>query len=133
MKRHFKCVYLFFYAALPHEIRADTADSAVNDLSNIDINALAGQLSEKLPPGVLPEGFNATQLPKIDDFLQMVRQKCEKNTGTNATFEMLSNATNVLRDCVTNLIDFGTLQEEIEIAQPKGDLDTVFNKYANSK
>lgn len=35
--------------------------------------------------------------------------------------------------CVEKIIDFNTLQQEIEEAKPNGNLDTVFNKYCNKR
>lgn len=38
-----------------------------------------------------------------------------------------------MMECLTNLVNVTLLQEEIEIARPTGDLDTVFSKYCNKK
>ena len=36
-------------------------------------------------------------------------------------------------ECLTSLVNVTLLKEEMEIARPTGDLDTVFNKYCNKK
>lgn len=94
------------------------------DEPKIDIDKLKSQL----PAGVLPEGFDESKLPKPDDFLKIVSQKCEKQTGTNESYTKVEEAGVQMKDCVSSLVDFEILQKEIEEAQPKGDLDTVFNK-----
>lgn len=94
------------------------------DEPKIDIDTI----KSKLPAGVLPDGFDETKLPKSDDFIKIVKQKCEKQTGTNETYNKIEEAGIHLKDCVTGLVDVEVLQQEIEDAQPKGDLDTVFNK-----
>lgn len=38
-----------------------------------------------------------------------------------------------MMECLTNLVNVTLLKEEIEIARPTGDLDTVFSKYCNKK
>lgn len=45
----------------------------------------------------------------------------------------MEEAGNTFRTCISDLVDVETLQEEIEKAQPNGELDTVFNKYCRKR
>lgn len=87
-------------------------------------------ISDTLPKGVIPEGFNinTTALPTQDDIVKVLKQKCEKTSGNAETYNGVQDAAMEMKDCVGNLVDVEKLQEEIEAAQPNGELDTVFNK-----
>lgn len=87
-------------------------------------------LSDHLPDGVLPPGFNinTTALPSQDDIVKVLKEKCEKTSGNADAYSGVESAAHVMKDCVSNLVDVEKLQEEIEKAQPNGELDTVFNK-----
>lgn len=95
---------------------------------NVDLNDLKSQL----PEGILPEGLgNFT--PPVEDFKKLFKDKCNMVSGSDAAFEAIEEATTELMDCLTTLFNFSTLQEEIEKAQPNGELDTVFNKYCRKR
>lgn len=128
-------IFLFFsfflrrhsrYAAVaaPHFAFADNAAS-LDKLTN-QLNS--GALSDSLPAGVLPEGFNVTALPSQDDIVKVLKQKCEKNAGNEEEWTKIEEAASEFKTCVSDLVDVEKLQEEIEQAQPNGELDTVFNK-----
>lgn len=90
---------------------------------DIDIEKFKSQL----PEGILPEGFNASAISE-DDVKIVLRKKCEKVGKKVGAYEEVEGAAIKLKDCVTGLVDFETLQKEIDKAQPNGELDTVFNK-----
>lgn len=100
------------------------------DLEKIKDQIANGVLPDGLPPGVIPEGFNinTTALPSQDDIVKVLKQKCEKTSGNAETYNGVEAAAMEMKDCVANLVDVEKLQEEIEAAQPNGELDTVFNK-----
>lgn len=101
-----------------------------NDLQNINID----ELKSKLPEGItLPESLNNVTLPSADDVKNVLKQKCEKVSGNAETFEGAEAASTVFVDCVTGLVNVTALQQEIEQAQPNGELDTVFNKYCRKR
>lgn len=89
-----------------------------------------GVIPEGFAHGVIPEGFNinTTALPSQDDIVKVLKQKCEKTSGNAETYAGVEAAAKEMSECVSNLVDVEKLQEEIEAAQPNGELDTVFNK-----
>lgn len=92
------------------------------DLSNIDVNDLKNQL---------PAEFPKTNLT-IDDAKTLVKDKCLKVAGNEEgkkAFSEIENSTLTLAECVNNILNFTAIQEEINEASPKGELDVVFNKY----
>lgn len=112
--------------------------SAAADASELDqhINQLksgAGTLANSLPPGILPQNFNESAIPSADDIVKLLRQKCDKNAGNAEEWPKVEEAGNTFRTCITDLVDLEKLQEEIEQAQPNGELDTVFNKYCRKR
>lgn len=89
------------------------------------------ELKSKLPAGIeLPANLNniTSSLPTLEEFKALVKSKCEKVTGGVAAFVDIEEAATTLQECASDLIDFEVLQQEIEKAQPTGELDTVFNK-----
>lgn len=86
------------------------------------------KLKSQIPEGILPEGFNTSALPSVDDAKTVIKEKCLKTSGTEKAYEDAEEATNNFRECLMELIDVEQLQKEIEEAQPNGELDTVFNK-----
>lgn len=110
---------------------SDTAaelDQRINQLkTNVD------SLADQLPAGLLPANFNQSAMPSADDIIKVLRQKCEKVSADPATWTAVEEAGNTFRTCVSDLVDFEKLQEEIEQAQPNGELDTVFNKYCRKR
>ena len=62
----------------------------------------------------------------------LVKKKCEKNGGTEA-YENAKKAIINSSICVSNLFNLTLLNQEIQEARPKGDLDEVFKKYCRKK
>lgn len=63
----------------------------------------------------------------------MLKQKCEKNAGNADEWPKVESAAGEFKTCIGDLVDVQQLQEEIELAQPNGELDTVFNKYCRKR
>lgn len=92
------------------------------DISNIDVNDLKNQL---------PDEFPKTNLT-LEDARKLVKDKCLKIAGDEEgqkAFTEIENSTLKLGECVNNIVNFTAIQEEIDVASPKGELDVVFNKY----
>lgn len=92
------------------------------DLSNIDVNDFKNKL---------PDEFPKTNLT-IDDAKTLVKDKCLKVAGKEGgqkAYNEIESSTLVLGECINNIVNFTAIQEEIDLASPKGELDVVFNKY----
>ncbi|XP_055530502.1 27 kDa glycoprotein-like [Wyeomyia smithii] len=100
-----------------------------NEIKDLDID----KLKEHLPEGLIPPEFQNITLPSLEDIQKIVKEKCSKAAGSDAAFEQAEQAGQRLGDCLKDLIDFSDLKQEIKIAKPTGDLDTVFNKYCRRR
>lgn len=95
----------------------------LKDSINID------DINKNLPPGIeIPPSFKNITLPKIEDIKKMMKDKCSKVSGGDEAYIAIENGAAELQNCTSGLINVETLQKEIDEAQPKGELDTVFNK-----
>lgn len=61
------------------------------------------------------------------------REKKSINFHLIIIFLLIQQAAQNAVTCITNLVDFSTLQDEIEKAKPEGNVDTVFNKYCDQR
>uniref|UniRef100_A0A6B2E693 Putative conserved secreted protein n=1 Tax=Phlebotomus kandelakii TaxID=1109342 RepID=A0A6B2E693_9DIPT len=95
---------------------------------NVDLDGLKSQL----PEGILPPNLGNMTEP-LEDFRKLFKNKCNSVSGSDAAFEAIEESTGQLMECLTGLFNFSTLSEEIEKAQPNGELDTVFNKYCRRR
>lgn len=87
------------------------------------------ELKSKLPEGIeLPPSLQNASLPTLDEIKAIVKSKCERVSNSNETYTSIEAAAEEFKICAADLIDFSELQDEMEVAQPKGELDTVFNK-----
>lgn len=92
------------------------------------------KIREKLPAGIpdsIPDQFkNMTAMipKKAEEAKKMFKEKCKELTGDDTAYERIEAAAEQLKNCTSGLVDVTALQEEIEKAQPTGELDTVFNK-----
>lgn len=95
-----------------------------NDL-DVDIE----KIKSKLPEGIeIPDSLKNVTLPSLDDAKKIFKEKCDKVSGSETAFTDVELAANEFKECTSGLIDFEQLQNEIEAAQPNGELDMVFNK-----
>lgn len=104
-------------------------DVDINKLKDVDINKLKDEVFADLLP---PELKNVT-LPKLEDILAHVKDKCSKVAGSGASYDEAELAAQNFGECMKDLVDFNSLPEEIKKAKPTGDLDTVFNKYCRRR
>lgn len=102
----------------------------IKDLRDAAVNKLPEAL-DHLPSGTLdnlPTGFNASDIPSVEEGEEILKEKCEKN-GNNESFDNAMIAKEEIQFCIRNLVNYTQIQKEIEKAKPVGDLDTVFRKY----
>ncbi|XP_053687477.1 27 kDa hemolymph protein-like [Sabethes cyaneus] len=104
-------------------------DELPQEIKDLDID----KLKEHLPEGLIPPEFQNITLPSLEDIQKIVKEKCSKAAGSDAAFEQAEQAGQRLSECLKDLIDFSDLQQEIKLAKPTGDLDTVFNKYCRRR
>lgn len=87
------------------------------------------ELKSKLPEGIeIPPSLQNVSLPTLDEIKAVVKSKCDRVAGNDEAFTTVEEAAEEFKGCASDLIDFEELQREMEEAQPKGELDTVFNK-----
>lgn len=84
-------------------------------------------LKSQLPPGTLPDSLSNVSLP-VDKALDAVKSKCNKESGSDAAFEEATQAMTKAYECLSQLLNWNTLMDEVEAAKPTGDLEIVFNK-----
>ncbi|XP_045534295.1 27 kDa hemolymph protein isoform X2 [Papilio machaon] len=87
----------------------------------------------KALPVELQDVVNNTQIQDAQNKTsKVIKEKCENNGGPDA-FMNLEGAVQNFKTCVTDLINFSTLDEEIEKAKPDGRVDEVFKKYCDKR
>lgn len=84
---------------------------------NPDVQAAANDLPIKLS--------DINDLP-IDEYLTEAKNRCI-NVTNEAAFNEVGNELRTLSTCMSNLVNFDTLKQEIELKSKTGDLDEVFN------
>lgn len=92
-----------------------------DDFSNADIDKLKSQFASG-------DISNLTSQLPIGKVVDTLKKKCSEESGSDAAFEEAQQAATTLQECLTPLLDWTQLMEEIEQAKPTGDLEIVFNK-----
>lgn len=96
---------------------------------NNEIEANFEKIKSKLPEGIeIPETLKNMTMPSMDDAKKVLKEKCDKVSGGETAYAAVEEAAEKMKDCAMNLVNVEQLQQDIEEAQPKGELDTVFNK-----
>lgn len=110
--------------ALLLEVRASPAATG-SSTTKLDPSQLGGLSAQFLPPE-----YRNTNV-STEDIKRMYREKCKKVNGAdNATFyDEIEKAATKMSTCISGVANLTALQEEMDLAKPKGDLDTVFHKY----
>lgn len=127
---------LFFLVLLTISFNAYVECQSNNaiDINEISKNFDIDKLKENLPPGVkIPDSLQNVKLPTIDDVKKVAKEKCTKVSGGDAAYLAIEKGSEDLTNCISGLVNVAALQEEIEEAQPNGELDTVFNKYCRKR
>lgn len=129
-----RTTYLFLSALIlvvafpPAAVLAQDAPGTI-DLKDIDIN----KLKDEVLGDILPPELKNVTLPKLEDIQKIIKDKCSRVAGSDASYVEAEEAAQTFGDCMKDLVDFSDLQEEIKKAKPTGDLDTVFNKYCRRR
>lgn len=97
---------------------------------SIDLDKIKEQLPKNLE---IPAQFQNVSLPTVDELKQLVKDKCTKVSGGAAAYEAIERGAEEFKTCTTGLVDVEQLQQEIKDAEPRGELDTVFNKYCRKR
>lgn len=99
---------------------------------SIDLDKLREQLPQNVKDQI-PPALQNVSLPSVDELKRIVKDKCNKVSGGDAAYEAIERGAEELKTCTTGLVDVEQLQNEIKEAEPKGELDTVFNKYCRKR
>lgn len=92
---------------------------------NVDVDALKSQF---IPAEYLRMNFTAEETKRI------LKEKCQKVSGNNeTTYIQAYNGSLKFLKCVSKIGNLTEIQEEIELAKPIGELDTVFQKYCKKQ
>lgn len=86
------------------------------------------QLANKLPEEFRPN------LPIFER--DTFRNKCISVLGENAgnkAYDEIESSFGVFSECMVNIVNHTAIQQEIDEATPRGELDVVFNKYCNKR
>ncbi|XP_017120585.1 27 kDa glycoprotein [Drosophila elegans] len=97
-------------------------------LNNIGIR---GQLDIEQIQTQLPEQLSKTNF-SINDAKELIRNKCIEVAGEEAggqAYGEIESGFVVLGECLNGIVNYTAIQQEIQEASPKGELDVVFNKY----
>lgn len=118
---------MFFFCFVTAYIECQS-NNAIN-IDELSKNFDLDKLKESLGPGVnIPDSLQNVKLPSIDEVKKVAREKCSKVSGGEAAYLAIEKGSDDLTNCISGLVNVTALQEEIEEAQPNGELDTVFNK-----
>lgn len=88
------------------------------------------ELLQKVPELSKIPVFNDFNASAIDtkDAEKLIKEKCEKNGGATA-FDTAKDSIPYFTNCLQSLVNVTQLQNEMEEARPRGELDAVFTKY----
>lgn len=87
------------------------------------------EIKSKLPAGVeIPPSLQNISLPTLEEVKAVVKTKCDRVAASSEAYAAVEAAAEEFKGCASDLIDFEEFQREMEEAQPKGELDTVFIK-----
>lgn len=129
-------LFLFYRLTLiifssPISVYIQCSDNQIEDqLKNLNLD----EFKKNLPAGIeIPGSLQNVTLPTLDDIKKVMKDKCQKVTGNEDAYNAIVTGADELKSCTSGLIDAEVLREEIEKAQPNGELDTVFNKYCRKR
>lgn len=97
---------------------------------SIDFDKIKEQLPKNLE---IPASLQNVTIPSVDELKRLVKDKCAKVSGGDAAYEAIERGAEELKTCTSGLVDVEQLQQEIKDAEPRGELDTVFNKYCRKR
>ncbi|XP_037726561.1 27 kDa hemolymph protein [Drosophila subpulchrella] len=83
----------------------------------------------------LPDQIAKTNI-SLNDAKELFRNKCIEVAGETAggqAYGEIESGFVVLTECLNGIVNYTAMQEEIQEASPKGELDVVFNKYCSRR
>ncbi|KAJ8931796.1 hypothetical protein NQ314_015252 [Rhamnusium bicolor] len=107
----------------------DLVDEALEKklkLDGIDLDNVKKQLEDSIPEITEFENFNKTNLPKVEDVENVLKEKCEKEWRSGCSGNDQQENVKV---CIERYVNFTVVQEELEKAKETGSMDEVFGKY----
>lgn len=120
IRRNCLILVIFLGISFPIRIHSDSIDLE--------------KLKEHLPKDLqVPASLQNVTLPSVDELKRLVKDKCAKVSGGDAAYEAIERGAEDFKTCTSGLVDVEQLQNEIKEAEPKGELDTVFNKYCRKR
>ncbi|XP_017850757.1 27 kDa glycoprotein [Drosophila busckii] len=87
-------------------------------------------LQNQLPDEILKTNFS------YNDLKEMFRNKCIEVSGEErgpSAYADIESGFVVLSECINNIVNYTKMQQEIQEARPRGELDVVFNKYCKQR
>ncbi|KAH8235806.1 hypothetical protein KR032_008118 [Drosophila birchii] len=100
--------------------------SSITVHAQLDLDQIQTQLPEQLVKSNL----------SYADVKDSVRNKCIQVAGEEAgslAFAKIETGFGLLTECANSLVNYTAMQQEIQEASPKGELDVVFNKYCSRR
>ncbi|XP_016952050.1 27 kDa hemolymph protein [Drosophila biarmipes] len=88
------------------------------------------QIQTQLPEQIAKSNFS------LGDAKELFRNKCVEVAGEEAgghAYGEIESGFMVLTECLNGIVNYTAMQEEIQEASPKGELDVVFNKYCSRR
>nr|CAI5845763.1 unnamed protein product [Callosobruchus analis] len=98
-------------------------------LNDLDSDDSLKKIQEHLPPEL--QNFNTSSLPKLEQIEKVLREKCQKVSGTDSAVDLLKTEQATAKECMERYINASMVQEELEKAKDTGSMDEVFGKYCN--
>lgn len=93
-----------------------------------DYAAEVEKLKNQFPAGTIPDLSNISSALPFEKVTEKLKEKCQKEAGSDAAYEEAQQAAGKVQECLSGLLDWNTLIDEVEKAKPTGDLEIVFNK-----
>lgn len=116
------CIILLVLLGISFPIRIQS--------QSVDLEKIKEELQKNVQ---IPASLQNVTLPSIDEIKRVAKDKCAKVSGGDAAYEAIERGVEDLKTCTSGLVDVEQLQKEIHDAEPRGELDTVFNKYCRKR
>ncbi|EDX01901.1 27 kDa hemolymph protein [Drosophila yakuba] len=100
--------------------------AAAGIMAQLDLD----QIQTQLPDQLSKSNFS------VNDAKELIRNKCIEVAGEEAggeAFGEIESGFMVLTECLNGIVNYTAMQQEIQEASPKGELDVVFNKYCSRR
>lgn len=92
------------------------------------------ELKSKLPQDIVSKlGNFSNSTFSVDDVKNIWKSKCMNVTGNEESYKEIESGAQSLVQCITTHFNSSAIENEINEARPKGELDAVFNKYCSKR